>query len=208
MTATGSAPEWEKSPSTPETPIDVPFPETGFDWQAVWSVPQIEPSVWVAPGAIVNGRVRLHAQSTIWYGCVLRGDGEYIEVGEGTNVQDGSILHVDPGYPCVLGKRVTLGHRAIVHASVVHDGALIGMAATVLSRCVIGEGALIAGGSLVREGTEVPPNTLWAGCPARKIADLSDAQQAKIAHIWKHYVNGGAVYLARYGREHIDALLR
>ncbi len=170
----------------------VPYPQTPWDWRAIHSRPEIDPTAFVAPGAIVLGRVRLKARSSIWFGCVLRGDFEWIEVGEETNVQDGSILHVDHGYPCILGDRVTLGHRAIVHGSVVGDGALIGISATVLSRCVIGAGALIAAGAVVMEGTHVPPHTLWAGCPARQLKELSEAQRQRLAMTFQHYVNNSA----------------
>lgn len=179
----------------PEPPA-VPYPDEHWDWSALNSRPIIDPSAWIAPGAVILGRVRLKARSSVWYGCVLRGDQEWIEVGEETNVQDGSILHVDDGYPCILGNRVTLGHRAIVHGSVVGDGALIGISATVLSRCVIGEGALIAAGALVLEGTQVPPHTLWAGCPARQLKELSDAQRARLIGNYRHYVNNAAGYSA------------
>lgn len=89
----------------------LPYPDEGNVWNALWTPPEIDPTAWVAPGATVFGRVRLKARSSVWYGCVLRGDGDLIEVGEDTNVQDGSILHVDHGFPCILGNRVTLGHR-------------------------------------------------------------------------------------------------
>ncbi len=194
--------------SAPQPAPEIPYPDEGSVWEALWTLPEIDPTAWVAPGAILVGRVRLKACSSVWYGCVLRGDGDFIEVGEETNVQDGSILHVDRGWPCVLGNRVTLGHRALVHASIVHDGAMIAIGATVLSRCVIGEQALIAAGAVVLEGTQVPPRTLWAGCPARQIKELSDEQLARIAHAWKHYVNNGQLALARFGRRHIDELLR
>jgi gamma-carbonic anhydrase len=187
--------------------IKLLYPDEHVDVDAIYARPVIDPSVWVAPGAVVNGRVTLKANSSVWYNCVLRGDSEHIDVGEETNVQDGSILHVDRGYPCVLGKRVTLGHNAIVHGSVVHDGALIGIAATVLSRCVIGEGALIAAGALVLEGTTVPPHTLWVGSPAKQVKELTPEQRERLAQTYRHYVNNGAVYLLRYGRAHIDALL-
>lgn len=180
----------------------VPYPETPWDWRAIHSRPEIDPTAFVAPGAIVLGRVRLKARSSIWFGCVLRGDFEWIEVGEETNVQDGSILHVDHGYPCILGDRVTLGHRAIVHGSVVGDGALIGISATVLSRCVIGAGALIAAGAVVMEGTHVPPHTLWAGCPARQLKELSAAQRQRLAMTYQHYVNNNAGFRAAGGRGH------
>jgi gamma-carbonic anhydrase len=186
--------------------IPLPYPDEHVDVEAVFTRPVIDPTVWVAQNAVVNGKVTLKAHSSVWYNCVLRGDSEYIEVGEETNIQDGSILHVDRGYPCILGKRVTLGHNAIVHGSVVKDGALIAIAATVLSRCVIGEGALIAAGALVLEGTVVPPHTLWVGSPAKQVKELSPAQQERLAQTYRHYVNNGAVYLARYGRAHIDAL--
>lgn len=179
----------------PEAP-PVPYPEEHWDWRAMNGQPIIDPSAWIAPGAVVIGRVRLKPRSSIWYGCVLRGDQEWIEVGEETNVQDCSILHVDDGYPCILGNRVTLGHRAVVHGSVVEDGALIGISATVLSRCVIGTGALIAAGALVMEGTIVPPNTLWAGCPARQIKELNEAQRARLIGNYRHYVNNSVGYAA------------
>lgn len=150
---------------------DVVYPDVLWDWSAIHSVPQIDPTAWVADGAIVIGRVRLKAHSSIWYGCILRGDQQWIEVGEESNIQDGSILHVEADTPCLIGNRVTLGHRAIVHASTVGDGALIGIAATVLSRSVIGQGALIAAGAVVLEKTIVPPHTLWAGCPARQVKE-------------------------------------
>lgn len=185
---------------------DLPYPDVDCDWDALHSVPIIDPTAWVTPDAIITGRVRLKARSTVWHQCVLRGDLEYIEVGEETNVQDGSILHTDHQHPCILGDRVTLGHSAIVHGSIVEDDAMIAIGATVLSRCVIGKGALIAAGALVREGIHVPPNTLWAGCPARQIKVLTEQQQERLKATWQHYVNLGAASLVRFGRTHIDAL--
>jgi gamma-carbonic anhydrase len=188
--------------------VVLPYPDEHVDIDAVFERPKIDPTAWVAQNAIVNGRVTLKARSSVWFNCVLRGDQERIEVGEETNVQDGSVLHIDVGYPCILGDRVTLGHGAIVHGSVVRDGALIGIAATVLSRCVIGEGALIAAGALVLEGTQVPPHTLWVGAPAKQVKELTPPQRERLAATYRHYVNNGAVYLARYGRSHIDALMK
>ena len=174
----------------------VAYPDAHWDWSAVNSVPEIDPTAWVADGAIIIGRVRLKARSSIWFGCVLRGDQQWIEVGEETTVQDGSILHIEKDTPCILGNRVTLGHRATVHASTVGDGALIGIGASVLSRCVIGEGALIAAGAVVLEHTIVPPHTLWAGCPARQIKELTPEQRERLAATYKHYVNNAAAYRA------------
>jgi len=191
---------WPLGRSELPAPPAVPYPEQHWDWAAVNSVPQIDPTAFVAAGAVVYGRVRLRAQSSIWYGCVLRGDQEWIEVGEETNVQDGSILHVEHGgYPCILGNRVTLGHRAIVHGSIVGDGALIGIGASVLSRCVIGEGALIAAGAVVMEGTIVPPHTLWAGLPAKQLRELNPAQRERLAETYRHYVNNGLAHREVFG---------
>lgn len=205
--STHNIPEWpQKRTSIPDQP-DLPYPEASCDWDALHCIPIIDSTAWVTPDAIVTGRVRLKARSSIWHQCVLRGDLEYIEVGEETNVQDGSILHTDYGHPCILGNRVTLGHSAIVHGSIVEDDAMIAIGATILSRCVVGKGALIAAGSLVREGIHIPPNTLWAGCPARQIKVLTETQQERLKATWQHYVNLAAASLHRYGRQHIDDLL-
>lgn len=201
-----SSPEWPLKADTIPKPPELPYPDVDCDWEALHSYPVIDPTAWVTPDAIVTGRVRLKARSTVWHQCVLRGDLEYIEVGAETNVQDGSVLHTDYGHPCILGDRVTLGHAAIVHGSVVEDDAMIAIGATVLSRCVIGKGALIAAGALVREGIHVPPGTLWAGCPARQIKVLTPQQQERLQATWQHYVNLGAASLERFGREHIDRL--
>ena len=173
----------------------VPYPQSHWDWSALHARPQVPSSCFIAPGVALYGRVRLGERVSVWYGCVLRGDQEWIEIGDDSNIQDGSILHVEHGgYPCVIGQRVTLGHRAIVHGSIVGDDALIGIGATVLSRCVVGEAALVAAGAVVLEGTHIPPGTLWAGCPARLIRPLTESQQARLAETWKHYVNNGVAH--------------
>lgn len=179
---------------------DVPYPQEHWNWQALRTQPLVDSSAWVAPTAVVYGRVRLQARSSVWYGCVLRGDQEWIDIGEETNIQDGSILHVDEGYPCLVGRRVTIGHRAVVHGCVVEDEALIGIGALVLSRSVIGKGALIAAGAVVLEGTHVPPGTLWAGCPARQVKTLTPEQQQRLARTYQHYVNNAVGHQAAFGR--------
>lgn len=177
----------------------VPYPAAHWDWQAIHAQPEIDPTAWVAPGAVVYGRVRLRERSSIWFGCVLRGDQEWIEVGEESNVQDGSILHVEHGgYPCILGRQVTVGHRAVVHGSTVGDGALIGIGAVVLTGCVVGEGALVAAGAVVMEHTHIPPHTLWAGCPAKQLRVLSPGQQERLAETFRHYVNNAAAHRAAF----------
>lgn len=186
-------PQWTVAEQTAPTVL---YPADHWDWQALRSQPLIDSTAWVAPTAIVYGRVRLQARTSVWFHCVLRGDQEWIDVGEETNIQDGSILHVDRGYPCLLGARVTLGHRAIVHGAIVEDDALIGIGATVLSRCIIGQGALIAAGALVLEGTHVPPGTLWAGCPARQLRGLTADQRLRLQQTNRHYVNNAAAHRA------------
>jgi gamma-carbonic anhydrase len=205
MTSAADSPFARPQPGWPSPPsMSAPsamYSDVPWDWDALRATPLVDDTAWVAPGAVVYGRVRLQARSSVWFGCVLRGDHEWIDVGEESNIQDGSILHVDAGYPCLLGSRVTLGHRAIVHASVIEDDALIGIGATVLSRCIIGQGALIAAGAVVLEGTHVPPQTLWAGCPARQIKELSPAQRSRLARTYQHYVNNAAAHRAAFGGE-------
>ena len=183
-------------PNLPPQP-PVPFPDQHWDWRAIHSQSLIDPSAWVAPGVALYGRVRVSARSSIWFGCVLRGDQEWIEIGADSNIQDGTILHVEHGgFPCVIGDRVTVGHRAVVHGSIVGDGALIGIGAMVLSRCLVGEGALVAAGAVVLEGTRLPPHTLWAGCPARQIRELTTEQRRRLETTYQHYVNNTTAHRA------------
>lgn len=136
--------------------------------------------VWIAPGARVIGRVKLASGASVWFNAVLRGDGEPIEVGEGTNVQDGSVLHTDRGFPCIVGAHVTIGHTAIVHGCVIGDGSLIGMGATVLTGARIGPSTLIGAGALVTEGREIPGGVLAVGRPAKPVRDLTPAEIEKL----------------------------
>jgi len=141
----------------------------------------LDPTAFVAPGAVLVGEVTLGAGASVWYGCVLRGDLEPVRVGAATNVQDGTVIHVDRGQPATIGERVTLGHRSVIHGCTIGDDALIGMGAVVLSGARIGAGALVAAGALVREGFEVPSGTLAAGVPARVLGPLSDEQRERVA---------------------------
>jgi carbonic anhydrase/acetyltransferase-like protein (isoleucine patch superfamily) len=123
-------------------------------------------SAWIAPNATLTGRVQLGAFASIWFGCVLRGDLEPVTIGDETNVQDLTIIHVDRGYPAVVGSRVTIGHRAVVHGCTIEDDAVIGMGAVALTGSRVGHGALVAAGALLREGFVVPPGAIAAGVPA------------------------------------------
>lgn len=180
----------------PEEP-KLPYPGVAIDIERINTVPTIHPEAFIAPGAVVVGDVTIGKHSSVWYGSVIRGDSASIQIGNETNVQDGCVLHVDTGQPCILKDRVSLGHRAIVHASVVEEDCLIGMNATVLSRCHIGAGSLIAAGAVVPEGTVVPPGTLWAGIPARQIRPMGEKHTETIQHVFRHYVNNTVAYNAK-----------
>ena len=128
---------------------------------------QVDPTVFVAPTASVVGQVALGPNSSVWYGAVLRGDINNIQVGARSNIQDLSVLHVENELPCIVGNDVTVGHRAILHACHIEDSVLIGMGAIILNGAVIKKGAVIAAGALIKEGTVVDEQTLWAGVPAK-----------------------------------------
>ena len=136
------------------------------------ALPAVDPAAWIAPGAIVVGRVRIEAEASVWYGCVLRGDLEPITIGDETNVQDLSVVHVDRGFPAIVGRRVTIGHRAVVHGCTVDDEAVVGMGAVLLTGCRVGRGALVAAGAVVREGFDVPGGAIAAGVPARIVGQV------------------------------------
>jgi carbonic anhydrase/acetyltransferase-like protein (isoleucine patch superfamily) len=138
-------------------------------------VPCLHPTVFVARGAQVIGDVRLAAEVSVWYNAVLRGDINYISAGEQTNIQDGSILHVENDLPCVLMDRVVVGHRVVLHGCTVESGCLIGMGAVVLSGARIGCGSVIAAGALIKENAVVEPFSLMAGVPARFVRRLPDS---------------------------------
>jgi carbonic anhydrase/acetyltransferase-like protein (isoleucine patch superfamily) len=158
----------------------------------------LAPDAFVAPGAVVVGRVRLGSEASVWYGCVLRGDIEPITIGERTNIQDGTVVHVDDDLPTIVGARVTVGHKALVHGCEVGDDALIGMGAVVLSGAKIGPQALVAAGAVVKEGFEVPPRTMVAGVPAKVRGELDDDALERMRLNNEHYVAYARAY--REGR--------
>lgn len=149
--------------------------------------PDLDPGAFIAPGCTVIGRVRMAAGASLWYGSVVRGDNDDILIEEDVNIQDGSILHTDAGRVLRLGRRVTVGHAAIVHGAEVDDDALIGMRAVLLNGVKVGSYALVAAGALVTPGTEVPPGTLVAGVPAKPIRDVTDAERAMIDRTARSY---------------------
>jgi carbonic anhydrase/acetyltransferase-like protein (isoleucine patch superfamily) len=150
--------------------------------------PIVSPSVFLAPGSIVLGDVHIGADSSVWYYTVIRGDTEQIRIGQSTNLQDFTMVHADPGVPCLIGSCVTVGHRAILHGCIVEAECLIGMGAILLNRVKVGTGSVIGAGALLLEGMEVPPGSLVVGSPARVLRPVDEKTRARIAHIWKHYV--------------------
>lgn len=161
------------------------------------AVPSVHPEAWIAPGAVVVGRVSIGRAASIWYGAVLRADDDEIVVGPECNIQDLCCLHVDAGEPVVLEDRVSVGHHATVHGAQVGAGALIGIGAVLLGRSEIGPGALVAAGTVVRPGAKVPAGVLFAGVPGRVVRELTDADRQTFA-------DSAANYVARAAR-HRDA---
>jgi carbonic anhydrase/acetyltransferase-like protein (isoleucine patch superfamily) len=147
---------------------------------------------FIAPNAAVIGDVTLHENSSVWFSCVLRGDAERIEVGAGSNIQDGAVLHADPGFPMIVGANVTVGHKAMLHGCTIGDGALVGIGAIVLNGANVGRNCLIGAGALVTEGMEIPDGSLVLGSPAKVKRQFSEQEQAAVGLNAQHYVQNAA----------------
>ena len=156
--------------------------------------PKIDPTAWVAPDAVVIGNVELAAGASVWFGAVLRGDGEPIRIGVNSNVQDGSVVHTDDGFPVTLGTEVTVGHQVMLHGCTIEDGALVGIQAVVLNGAVIGRGCLVGAGALVTEGSTFEPGSLILGTPAKAVRMLKPEQIERIRYSAVHYVENAARY--------------
>lgn len=163
----------------------------------------IDPSVYIATGVIVLGNVTIGRASSLWFHAVVRGDTEQIVIGEETNIQDGCILHADPGYPCRIGDRVTIGHAAVVHGATLADDVMIGMRAVVLNGATIGSGSIIGAGAVVPERATIPANSLVFGVPARVVRTTDDSHRALITRAAAHYVEAAQAY-RRHVAEHGD----
>ncbi|KAE8766181.1 gamma carbonic anhydrase family protein [Georgenia thermotolerans] len=150
--------------------------------------PVVDSQAWVAPGAVLVGKVTLAADASVFYHAVLRGDMDTIDIGRGSNIQDGCIVHTDPGHPVRVGENVSVGHRAVLHGCTVEDDCLIGMGSVVLNDARIGRGSLVAAGAVVPEGMEVPPGSLVAGVPAKVRHELSEDQRARMLENSATYV--------------------
>ncbi|WP_439107766.1 gamma carbonic anhydrase family protein [Congregibacter sp.] len=149
---------------------------------------------FVAPNAAVIGRVTLRDKSSVWFSCVLRGDVEAIEVGASSNIQDGTVIHADPGFPALIGDNVTVGHNAMIHGCTIGDGTLVGINAVVLNGAKIGKNCLIGANALVTEGMEVPDGSMVLGSPGVVKKTLSAEQQAMLSLNAAHYANNAALF--------------
>ncbi|MCB1926677.1 MAG: gamma carbonic anhydrase family protein [Rhodocyclaceae bacterium] len=164
----------------------------------VYAIDELEPTIadsaYISDEATVIGAVRLAEHTSIWPGAVVRADNEPITIGESSNVQDGVILHVDPGFPLNIGARVTVGHQAMLHGCTIGDGSLIGIQAVVLNGAVIGPDSLVGAGAIVTEGKVFPPRSLILGAPARVVRELSDKDLALLGTGHSAYVEKGKRY--------------
>jgi carbonic anhydrase/acetyltransferase-like protein (isoleucine patch superfamily) len=160
--------------------------------------PAIHPTAFIAPGATVMGDVTLGAESSVWYGAILRGDLAPIVIGDWTNLQDGTIVHVDTDAPCTIGSRIGVGHRVILHGCTVEDECLIGMGSILLNRARIGRGSVVAAGAVVPEGMLVPEGSLVMGVPGRIVRPVDETLRRRIAETWEHYVEQARLH--RSGR--------
>jgi carbonic anhydrase/acetyltransferase-like protein (isoleucine patch superfamily) len=161
-------------------------------------VPQLpgDAEYWIAPNAVVAGDVVLERDVSIWFGAVLRGDTDRITVGEGSNVQDNSVLHADPGEPLTIGRGVTVGHMAMLHGCTIGDGSLIGIGAVVLGRARVGRNCLIGAHALITEGKEIPDGSLVLGQPGKVARALTEDQIAALRLSAEHYVQNGRRFRA------------
>jgi len=160
------------------------MPLYAFDGQQ----PLLAADAWIAPSADLIGDVQLGEQVSVWFGAVIRADNTAIHIGARSNVQEGAMLHSDPGAPLTVGADCTIGHHAILHGCTIEQGVLVGMGATILNRAVIGAGSLVGAGALVTEGKSFPPGSLIVGSPARSVRDLSEEQIARLTASAAGYV--------------------
>ncbi len=161
--------------------------------------PRLAADVFIAPGASLIGDVEIGAGSSVWFACVVRGDVNVVRIGAGSNLQDGSVIHVSrrEGGRTTIGDHVTIGHMALIHACTLEDGSFVGMRAVIMDEAVVESGAMVAAGALVTPGKRVPSGQLWAGSPARFLRDLKPDELDLITYLSEHYAKLAAAYLAR-----------
>jgi carbonic anhydrase/acetyltransferase-like protein (isoleucine patch superfamily) len=159
-------------------------------------MPTIDPTAFIAPNASIMGDVTIGAEASIWYGAVLRGDMAPIVIGSQTNLQDGTMVHVDEEVPCRIGSRVGVGHRVILHGCTVEDECLIGMGSILLNNVVVGTGSVVGAGAVLPEGMQVPPRSLVLGVPGRVVRQVDDRLAAMITGTWQHYIGQAKAHRA------------
>lgn len=158
--------------------------------------PQVADTAWIAPTAAVIGAVTIGAGTGVFYSAVVRGDTSTITIGAGSNLQDGVVVHADPGFACSIGSGVSVGHAAVVHGSTIEDDCLIGMGAVVLNGAVVGRGSMVAAGAVVLEGAQIPPGSLVAGVPGKVRRELTDQERAGVRENARHYTELTATHRA------------
>ena len=156
--------------------------------------PNLAPSAYVAPSASIIGKVVLAEHSSVWFGATLRGDNETINIGANSNVQDGTVMHTDPGFPLTVAANVSIGHQAMLHGCTVGEGSLIGIQAVVLNAAVIGKGCLVGAGAVITERKVFADGTLILGAPAKVVRELTAEERENILKISANYVSRGAYY--------------
>lgn len=158
---------------------------------------ECDPSAWIAPNATVIGSVRLRAEASVWFNAVIRGDNEWIEIGERSNVQDGSVLHTDPGVPLVIGPDVTVGHLVMLHGCQIGERSLIGIGAVILNRVKIGRECIIGARTLIPEGKEIPDGSMVMGSPGKVVRELTAPERQMLKLSAQHYVQNARRYRER-----------
>jgi carbonic anhydrase/acetyltransferase-like protein (isoleucine patch superfamily) len=164
------------------------------------TTPDIAPNAFIAPNATVIGSVQLGERASVWFGAVLRGDNEPIRIGASSNVQEGAVLHTDPGFPLEIGTGVTVGHQAMLHGCTIGDGSLIGIQAVVMNGAVIGRSCLVGAGAIVTERKSFPDRSLILGAPAKVVRELTDEEVERLAHSASNYAARGERYRAHLQR--------
>ena len=158
------------------------------------NVPEVHPEAWIAPNATIIGKVKLEKNSSIWFNAVLRGDIELIKIGENSNIQDGSVLHTDPGFPITVGKRVTVGHMVMLHGCKISDDTLIGIGSIILNNAKIGKNCIIGAKALITENKEIPDNSLVIGSPGKVVREVSEEEKKAVFENTKHYQDNWKKY--------------
>jgi carbonic anhydrase/acetyltransferase-like protein (isoleucine patch superfamily) len=178
------------------------MPARGVKAMAIYRIentePMIDPSVFVAPTATIIGNVTIGKNASVWFNTVIRGDSDAVAVGEASNIQDLSMLHVDPGKPVAIGNGVTIGHRCIVHGCIIEDHCLIGMGAIIMNGAVIGHGSIVAAGSVVLEETRIPPFSLVTGIPGKLKRTFDEAVLERIKNSERIYVERAGLYKSSF----------